>query len=93
MSDYPESERLHKVSGDVSTLHEFLEWTRSEGLILCRLQDTGRIRFDAPVEEYFPSYESMQDLIYRFFEIDDDKLERERRAMLEELRTSNESAV
>lgn len=87
MSDYPESERLHKLIDGVHQIHEFLEWTRSEGLVLCRIQDTGRIRFDAPVEEYFPSYESMQDLIYRFFGIDDAKLERERRAMLEALRT------
>jgi hypothetical protein len=86
MTSYPECDRLNAVSSEVSTLSEFLEWIQSDGLVLCRLDDTGKICMDANVFEYFATHESAQDLIYRFFAIDPGKLDRERRAILDELR-------
>lgn len=82
MIDYPECDKLNALREPAHVLSEFLEFLGQDGLRLCRLEDTGRIRWDAPVEEYFGTHESSQDLIYRFLGIDSNKLELERRAML-----------
>jgi hypothetical protein len=83
---YPECDKFHRVSDDVSTLHEFLEWLASEGLQVCSLKRTGQVGPDGPVEHYFPIREQRDALIQRFFSIDPSKLESERRAMLAALR-------
>jgi hypothetical protein len=84
---YPECDKLHRVSGDVSTLHEFLEWLASNGLQVCRLEETGQFDGNGPVEHYFPIREQREALVQRFFEIDPVKLEQERRAMLAALQS------
>lgn len=81
----PECDRLNKISSDVSMLFEFFEWAQSQGLSLCTLEDSGKVSCGHPVFHYFPVCNSIQDIIYRFFEIDGNKLERERRALLAEL--------
>jgi hypothetical protein len=84
---YPECDKLHRVSGDVSTLHEFLEWLAENGLQVCSLEETGKFDCDGPVEHYFPIREQREALVQRFFSIDPAKLESERRAMLAALQS------
>lgn len=91
MSEYSECDRLSDVSDDISTLSEFLEWAQSDGLVLCRLEDTGKICMDETVSEYFPTRESIQNIIYRFFDISPKALETERRQILDLLYKESES--
>jgi hypothetical protein len=81
MAKYPESEKLR--SPDVGILRQFMEWLTEER--------------DKPIELYFwespddnhPSicFDKPEDLIMEYLGIDQKKLEHERRAMVEEMRS------
>jgi hypothetical protein len=60
---------------------EFLEWLSSKGITLCRLGVP-----DWERNCYFPIRESTEQLLAAYFEIDLDKAEAEKRALLKELR-------
>lgn len=68
----PECDRWGKVRSKAVGLHEFLGFLSSEGIILCMSNEYG----------YFPMMRSKDQLIYDFFKIDADKLEKERRELL-----------
>lgn len=75
--DHTECEKLSAVSDERRTLSEFFEWLDSQNLWIC----------DGPGElsHYYPVSASADSLIMQYLEIDQDKLEQERRAMLAEL--------
>lgn len=82
MSDYPEHDKQHKIINFSQKCGEFLEWLQEEkGLFLAiygtRVTDADRLYIADP---------SVTRLLAEFFEIDQDKLEAEKRAMLDELR-------
>lgn len=68
----PECDRWSKVHSKAVALHEFLDYLSSEKIILCMSNEYG----------YFPKLRSNDQLIYDFFNIDADKLEKERRELL-----------
>ncbi len=79
LNEYPEHARLLKVKDESQACSEFLEWLSSEKGFHLAKSIPGRAR---------PSYVSysIQDLLAEFFEIDQDKLEAEKREMLATLR-------
>lgn len=73
-TEYPENEKLASFSDERSAIGDFLEWLRGQNLWIC----------DGPGEfrHYYPVSASDDTLIMKFLEIDEVKLEQERRDML-----------
>jgi len=65
---------------------EFLEWLGDQGMAVCTLLD--RVDDDGAIEEWFaPIGDSIEQLLVRWQNIDLDKVEDERRALLEAIRS------
>jgi hypothetical protein len=75
MSEYPEHDKLSAVQDQSQAIGDFLA---NGGYVLCEYTDES----DYPL----PVQKSIQRLLAEWFDIDLDKLEREKRAMLEALR-------
>lgn len=79
---YPTCAKLSAIGDEKRTIHDFLEWLRAER------------NFD--VMDALDSHDgsmlvtTQEKLLLQYFEIDEKKLEEERRAMLEEQRKLNE---
>lgn len=73
-TDYPQIEKLKKVSGRAQEISRFFDWLRSEkGYLLAHHKD------DSP--ELFPVYPNVERLLAEYYEIDLEALERERRSL------------
>ena len=75
---YPEHEKLKKIQPFSQKVGEFLDWLRQEKHIeLATWQD----------DRLWPIHTSTLDLLAGFFDIDQSKLEKEKREMLDLLRS------
>lgn len=98
MNDYPEHEKLQAISDKSQTIYDFLEWVMAErGLSLGEwVPDdsgwNGRVLRDPETREalqrFMPATRSRRELLAAFFDIDLNKIEDEKRAMLDELRSA-----
>lgn len=79
MSAYPEHDKLATINTESQTCGEFYDWLQEQGYRLC-FDDGGG---------YTPARANVQDLLAEFFEIDQQKIELEKRAMLDECRRLN----
>jgi hypothetical protein len=90
---YPECEKVRRASSTSQEIGEFLDWLREEkGIALCKWQDTVRHSDefgDYTPQGYYIVTERTEQLLADFFEIDLNKVEEERLAMLKELRGRN----
>ena len=78
---YPEHEKLAKIQDKTQIVGEFLDWLVNEkGMVLADWQE-GLIE-----DRLAPVNPSIQDLIAEFFQIDQNKLEAEKRQMLKAYR-------
>jgi hypothetical protein len=78
MSSYPEHDKLERICDKSQSIGEFLEWVGdTHRLTLTRVDIDGR---------QWPPDCSTTQLLAEFYEIDLDKLEREKREMLDALR-------
>jgi len=76
---YIEHEKLKEIQEQSQICGEFLEWLNSEyEIFLCKS--------DGKLDQYYPCSQSRDKLLAEFFNIDLDKLEQEKRKMLDELR-------
>lgn len=83
MSDYPEHDKMRVIAKQSQTIGEFLAWAQNEkGWALCHL--------DQNEQEYMPVYKSITVLLAEYFEIDLNRVEDEKRQMLDELRAAND---
>ena len=81
MSQYKECDKLVKVSKESNKIGSFLDWLRSEkNFIICQYSEN-----DDGDEELFPVGHNIEKLLAMYFKINMDKVEKERRQMLEEL--------
>ena len=74
---YPEHEKLAKIKDQSQAIGEFLEWLGDKKDIIL-----GQFYY----EEFSPAHTSMLTLLAEFFDINQDILEQEKRAMIEDLR-------
>lgn len=89
-AEYPEHEKLRAVKDRSQTIGEFLEeWCAARRMALCELVDVGS--GGEPVLEYVPVYNTTR-LLAEFFEIDLDRIEAEKRTMLDLLRKANDGS-
>lgn len=88
---YPEHEKLHTIAEKSHACGAFLTWLLEryrlgsfhEHSEAC---DEPGYRCDMNTDSLYPEHVNVQKLLAEFFEIDEDKLEKEKLAMLEELR-------
>lgn len=83
MTDYPELEKIQAVREESQKIGEFLEWLSGEGLQIAEYAEDEDEDGDDP--RLTLHYESRESLLAKFFGIDLQKAEQERRAILEEL--------
>lgn len=83
MVDTPTLDRIVELQPKSQFIGEFLEWIGDEGYVLCTYTDNGWSG------RYNPIHKTINDLLHEFFEIDPVKEEREKLAMMEELRSFN----
>lgn len=88
MSKYPEHDRLKALDGANQTVGNFIEWLHEQGMEIGRFE---KMRgFSDP--QFVPITKSRDALLAEHFDIDRDKLEAEKRAMLDELRAAQNVA-
>ena len=76
--EYPEHMKLRAISDESQAIYNFLEWCEEQGVVLAeRLGEN---------ENLFRTGRSIRDLLAAHFEIDQDKIEAEKCAMLESIR-------
>jgi len=89
MSDYPktpELDRLHKVSDESQRIGAFLDWLQNEcGIVFCKYHQ----RREYPL----PDHTSIEQWLAKYFGIDLNKVESERRALLDKFRRRHEGTV
>lgn len=92
---YPEHERLRTVREQSQAIGEFIDWLETEGIHLawypCLNETRGHDHVAHPDECVESMYlylvhDRPDRLIAKFFDIDLDKIEAEKRAMLDEIR-------
>ncbi len=79
---FPEHAKLTAISDQSQAIGEFVDWLQeAHGAFLCHYEDDGQ----------FPRALQMpiRKLLAEFFEIDQDKIEDEKRAMLDTIRADN----
>lgn len=81
--EYPEHEKLKKVQKESQACGSLLEWLQSEKGILFR-------KWDEEDEMEVPVNRTITDILSEYFEIDQNKLEQEKLAMLDSCRKLNE---
>lgn len=93
---YPECEKLHAVHEESQKIGEFIEWLRyDKGIQLGKYYTVDELNEADPGMEYqsgefIAVYDPINKLLAEYFEIDLDKVEEERRQILEELRKAND---
>lgn len=85
MSECPECDKLHSVSKESQIIGEFLEWLGSADRTVCKFDEE---RFGGT---YWPDNTSIERLLAEYYDIDLDKVEKERRQILETLQEVNQS--
>lgn len=73
---YPEHEKMKAVKPQSQAIGEFILWAQEQGLLLCKAGERG----------WWPTHESIEQILARHFDIDLGKIEAEKQHMLEEIR-------
>ena len=78
-----ECEKLSKRTDEWNHIYPFLEWLQEQGIVLSKYyKDTE----GSPYEHLQPISKNIEGLLYEYFGVDPEELERERRKVLEKLR-------
>lgn len=94
---YPECEKLQAVHEESQKIGQFLDWLTGErGIYFCKFYTLEELlEYDPGIDYreedagFIRDYTPIQSLLAEYFEIDMDKVEEERRQILEELRRAN----
>ena len=81
----PELDRLQNVVNDSGVISGFLDWLSEQGWTICETSEDG-----PRWQDYMPICLASEQLLARYFEIDLNRVEAERRAILEHLRKVRE---
>jgi len=80
MTQYPEHEKMAKISDLSQAIGEFLEYQSGRGITLCHRGVYG---------QRWPVTESLEKMLAKYFEINLDVIEAEKRMMIDEMRRAN----
>jgi hypothetical protein len=95
MSEYPEHDKMHALRPVVPgwtrdqidefaknrVVGDFLEWLSDNGYYICRSSNE-----DTIYPRYVPEFKSVEKWLAEHFQIDQDKIDKEKRTMIEEIR-------
>lgn len=87
---YPEHDKLHAIKDQSQAIGAFLDWLQNEReptIVLCTRT---QYKWD---NLYQPAHVPIPDLLAEYFEINQDKLEEEKVAMLDKIRKAHEEKV
>lgn len=84
MSSRPEHDKVRAVKDRSQEIGNFIEWLQENNMQICSREEVFPEH-----HQWFPTHKSIETLLAEYFEIDLDKLEEEKRAMLAELRGEN----
>lgn len=94
MADTPELDKMMEVRETSQAIGEFLDWLYNSGYRIAQWHDhwdNGLDFDDVEYEEqpagWYPVPRRIEEWLAEYFEIDLDKVEKERRAILDEFRT------
>lgn len=79
MPEFPEHDKLKQIKEESRAIGEFIEWLEENGYSICEYDD-------ANFDNYYRTPKSTEQLLAMHFNIDLNKIEQEKRAMLEKLR-------
>lgn len=77
----PECNRMLEIRERSQAIGEFLEWLNEENIILCNYPVEGS-------DLYHPASQNTHILLHKFFNLDPDVIEAEKRAVLEHVRNN-----
>lgn len=80
---YPEHDKMKLIAERSQSIYDFMEWMQGKGFHLLKWHE-----FDDGAHDYITP-PPMVKLLAEFFDIDLDKIEREKRAMLDYMRGAN----
>lgn len=83
---YPELAKMEDARPSSQVIGEFLDWLSDKGLTICAFHPTVRNGI------YHPTHKSIEQTLADYFEIDLNKIENERRQILDEFRAAQEKA-
>lgn len=92
---YSEHKKLKAISHLSNAIGEFLEQKKYDGIVLCKFRaesknwNNDHTDYDFIPEGYYPIYEQTEDMLARYFKIDQRRLEKEKRQMLKSIRATN----
>lgn len=89
VGQYPELDKMKAAREKSAILSDFLDWMNENGIRLCRNNPD---HYWAKGGEYYQITESYEQLLAQYFNIDLNKVEEERRRILDEQRALNERA-
>lgn len=75
---YPEHAKMEKVDTESHAIGQFIEWLHGQGIYFAKYDDDS--------EDFVPEYRSIEKWLADYFEIDLNKVEAEKRQMLDEIR-------
>lgn len=93
MSDYPEHDKLLESSEERQTIGDFLEWMSSQGMVIGKWLDVStdpEFEFTSITEVLTPDNMPIADRLALRYGVDQERLEAEKRSMLDEARKANE---
>ena len=100
MADYPEHEKLAAIKDQSQAIGEFIDWcTSTHGVSLAEWEPAqvrttrGHFGHRRIERRMHPTTHRLANLLAEFFGIDNQKLEAEKRAMLDEMRRLNERSA
>lgn len=97
---YPECEKMKAVHEQSQAIGQFLEWLEGQGMSVCQRHEhshdngcyeAGKLECGLDEDTYYPIYDSIEKILARHFDIDLDKVEAEKQAMLASIRSANET--
>ena len=84
---YPEHEKMKEVQEDSQIIGEFLEWLKSEyELCIFREGIDNCLACEEEIDGYIPVSLKIEKILADYYDIDLDKIEKEKRQMLEEIK-------
>ena len=92
---YPEHEKLQAIAMLSQAVGEFLDWAGEKGMVLAvweprqKRMVSGRFGHNRIEQRMYPAQASTRQLLAEFFDIDEAKIEAEKRAMLDEIRSKS----
>ncbi len=82
MPKCPECDKIVTTQDESQILSNFVDWLNSKGYAICTIEETPGY----PKEQHIPLRKTYEQLFADYFEIDLNKCEQERRALLEAIR-------